>query len=439
MIAFRSGFPGGRIGFGAEIGVNLRQGVLFLSGILVFFALIFFPAFRFATGVPTIEPALLEKALKGPTPPQMIDLRPREEFLAGHIPGARWIPLEGVEGYLSRRCIPPEIRIVVCDRDHPLRIGGATVQARHQGEVLETAGGMQGWRNTGLPVETAEVEKIPPVQFSPPSTKLSLPWQAVVTSLGVIIKPAYMLLCLGLIVVLARSNLPCTRIIVAGLVLFETGETFCLLDFLLRPSGTLGFAPLEFLHSAGMATLLGIVPWGLFRSFADGHFAFITIPEMQKETARMTALVLLGTAILSMLPLSVPLRPIHSVCPIFTSSVEYGFPLMNEFLDVWGFSLLGIASLLTGAVMITGWGPAAGKTAEFPIFLGSGFVAFAFWQSMLIGLFRETPFWGDIWEEATETVIMCGLLGFLLTFRIQLGLTWGSPRPPDSDSQKATK
>jgi hydroxyacylglutathione hydrolase len=59
---------------------------------------------------PLISPEDLYAQLAGPNPPIVIDVRPIERFLAGHIPGALHIPEKQVPDSLNR--IPRDRAVV---------------------------------------------------------------------------------------------------------------------------------------------------------------------------------------------------------------------------------------------------------------------------------------------------------------------------------------
>ena len=82
----------------------------------------------------------------------LLDVRPPEEYLAGHIPGARNAPLGSLDGEVETlRQAPPVVAycrgsFCVMAHDAVRILGGAGVEARR----LED--GMLEWRTAGLPV-----------------------------------------------------------------------------------------------------------------------------------------------------------------------------------------------------------------------------------------------------------------------------------------------
>lgn len=113
---------------------------------------------RFLEGKEGMEPldrnALIQRVKEGMV--IVLDVRPAEEFLAGHIPGAISIPLEELEQRLSE--LPPDQEIVAYCR------GPYCVLAIQAVEILREKGfhafrmedGVQDWRARGFSVAVGE-------------------------------------------------------------------------------------------------------------------------------------------------------------------------------------------------------------------------------------------------------------------------------------------
>jgi len=96
---------------------------------------------------------LLERAQKGLV--TVLDVRPAEEFAAGHLPGAINVPLEKLEGYLSK--LPKRKEIVAyCRGPYCLMSFDAVEKLRKRGlRARRLQDGFPEWRAAGLPVETS--------------------------------------------------------------------------------------------------------------------------------------------------------------------------------------------------------------------------------------------------------------------------------------------
>ena len=103
---------------------------------------------------PQLEPvtreALRARARSGEV--TILDVRPREEYLAGHIPGALSVPLEELEELLTR--LPPEAEIVAYCRGPycVLAPQGVALLRNHGHSARRLADGFPEWRLAGLPI-----------------------------------------------------------------------------------------------------------------------------------------------------------------------------------------------------------------------------------------------------------------------------------------------
>ncbi|HEX6598537.1 MAG TPA: rhodanese-like domain-containing protein [Gemmatimonadaceae bacterium] len=94
---------------------------------------------------------------------EVIDVRGRTEWEAGHLPGVQNIPL----GYLAERldALPADRMVVLqCQGGGRSSIAAALLQSRGMKNVANLAGGYRAWQNEGLPVardEEAGVERQP--------------------------------------------------------------------------------------------------------------------------------------------------------------------------------------------------------------------------------------------------------------------------------------
>jgi rhodanese-related sulfurtransferase/predicted transcriptional regulator len=97
---------------------------------------------------------LLERAKKGLV--TVLDVRPAEEYAAAHIPGAINVPLDKLEGFLSR--LPKRKEVVAyCRGPYCLMSFDAVDRLRKHGwRARRLENGLPEWRAAGLPVIAAE-------------------------------------------------------------------------------------------------------------------------------------------------------------------------------------------------------------------------------------------------------------------------------------------
>ena len=103
---------------------------------------------------PVSRAELVERAASGDV--LVLDVRPAEEFAAGHIPGAVSVPLDELEAALSR--LPRRARIVAYCRGPYCVLAPQAVQRLRAGgfDARRLEDGMPEWRLAGLPVAVGD-------------------------------------------------------------------------------------------------------------------------------------------------------------------------------------------------------------------------------------------------------------------------------------------
>jgi rhodanese-related sulfurtransferase/predicted transcriptional regulator len=103
---------------------------------------------------PVAPTELLERAKKGLV--TVLDVRPAEEYAAGHIPGAINVPVGKLETFLAR--LPKRKEIVAyCRGPYCLMSFEAVEKLRKHGwRARRLADGLPEWRAAGLPVDQAD-------------------------------------------------------------------------------------------------------------------------------------------------------------------------------------------------------------------------------------------------------------------------------------------
>ncbi len=106
---------------------------------------------------PVAREELLARARRGEV--TVIDVRPAEEYAAGHLPGALHLPLDELERRLSELDPDQEI-IAYCRGPHCVLAFDAVARLRARGlRARRLQDGYPEWALAGLPVERGEPEK----------------------------------------------------------------------------------------------------------------------------------------------------------------------------------------------------------------------------------------------------------------------------------------
>jgi rhodanese-related sulfurtransferase/predicted transcriptional regulator len=85
----------------------------------------------------------------------VLDVRPEEEYRAGHIPGARSVPVDKLESYLKQLPTDKEV-IAYCRGPYCVFADEAVSLLREQGHKARRYDkGLPDWRASGLPVEVS--------------------------------------------------------------------------------------------------------------------------------------------------------------------------------------------------------------------------------------------------------------------------------------------
>ena len=89
----------------------------------------------------------------------VLDVRPREEYLAGHVAGARSIPLEELEVHLSE--LPGDQEVIAYCRGPYCVYAPSAVEVlrRHGHRARRLVEGFPEWRLAGLPVATGATDR----------------------------------------------------------------------------------------------------------------------------------------------------------------------------------------------------------------------------------------------------------------------------------------
>ncbi len=98
-------------------------------------------------------PHNLQQRLRNGARPLVIDIRERDEFEQGHVPGAVFIPRGFLELRIEQHAYDPDTPIVLyCAGGVRSALAARNLQEMGYSRVESLIGGFGGWRNAGLPV-----------------------------------------------------------------------------------------------------------------------------------------------------------------------------------------------------------------------------------------------------------------------------------------------
>jgi rhodanese-related sulfurtransferase len=109
-----------------------------------------------AAKVPFMSLAELSERIGGNSRDLVIlDLREREAFEAGRIPGAKHLPRGQLELRVNVELPDPTVRILTCCEFGKIStLAAVTLRELGYGRVAALDGGMKAWRDAGHPIET---------------------------------------------------------------------------------------------------------------------------------------------------------------------------------------------------------------------------------------------------------------------------------------------
>lgn len=131
----------------------LRQEYLLVAVALVSGGMLVWPYLRRATGGPWVSPPQATHLINREDA-YVIDVREPAEFGAGHVLGAKNLPLARVEAAgaeIAKRKDKPVI--VYCASGERSTKAAALLRKQGFTRVFALAGGMKAWQDAGLPVE----------------------------------------------------------------------------------------------------------------------------------------------------------------------------------------------------------------------------------------------------------------------------------------------
>jgi len=131
----------------------LQENILLIAVAFVSGAMLLWPYVRRATGGPSVNPSQATQLINREDA-LMVDVRDPGEYGAGHILGAKNLPLSGLASgaeLAAKRKDRP--LIVYCDTGNRSAKAAAALKSQGYTRVLNLSGGLGAWQQAGLPVE----------------------------------------------------------------------------------------------------------------------------------------------------------------------------------------------------------------------------------------------------------------------------------------------
>ena len=110
-----------------------------------------------------VSPRELSRLLAGGVPAALLDVRTPGEFAAGHVPGARLLPLDELDAarFLQQGAFADKPLYVLCQSGSRARRAIEKFERAGFGGCVLVEGGTQAWIDAGLPVARGESRVLP--------------------------------------------------------------------------------------------------------------------------------------------------------------------------------------------------------------------------------------------------------------------------------------
>ena len=275
---------------------------------------------------------------------------------------------------------------------------------------------LEGWSDTQT-IDTASL----PLRNLPPFE------QAAQAFAGLVVKPAYMMLCVVIILALLGQKTADLAALRWGQIAFLAGETFCALNFYVyKHESVLS----EYLHSYGMVLSFGFTAFAVLEGL-DSRILKLTSSKSACEALRVCGgctryaeegckarviarFILPILAVLTFIPILSPLQPDVYAVAIF--NFPYSYTRLNIY-EIYERRVLPALALIAFFIAyLSLW-----RKGEPPIpFItkifacaGLGALGLSFFRLTLNAIFVDNLVWFEFWEEATELMFV-GAIAFAL-------------------------
>ncbi len=388
---------------------------------------------------PSMEPEEARLRIeRAPETTVLADIRSPAEFAAERLPGAVNWPACAILAAKDVGAVPTSLRgrtlLLICPSGIQSVFAARHLRGIGVPEVFSVRDGIEAWI-ASLTIDPCTGRLRDAASIAPDrSFRETAPFEQTLAVFGgFTLKPLYMFLSLGLIIVLWRQAGPDLAALRASFVFFLAGELACEANFLLAHDRSALF---EYLHSYGMVVAFALAAFALAEgldrrilhvSDPDAPCALLPLCGPCRKHAnvpcgmrRILILLVALTAGLSLIPLSMEIRPGSINTGIWGYAYNLSHPAVHQIYEIrflplaaMGFSLAAFLPLLVR--------PAAG--IEGPMraaAAAAGALGFSLFRGFLCQAFAERQIWFGFWEEFSETLYVLGVIAVLWTFRGRL-------------------
>lgn len=395
----------------------------------------------FIASAATITPREALELLENPVSNALIvDIRTHGEFKDNHLYEAKNWPYESIMALSSPSDVPGQFAgkhlLVLCNSGIKSALAVRRLQALGVANVSSIHGGMQEWIANAKAPYTMEFYKIgkdsgETRNFTLREMPLYKQW--IVIIYGFVIKPAYMLLSLVLIIVLWSIRSLDLKAIKWGLVFFLLGEAACSVNYyIFQDSSHLS----EYLHSFGMVVGFGFITFALLEGmdrriikFSDREqkcaalglcracFKYTEVPCGLK---RFFLFFTLAGIVLAFIPLTGVPHWVSYNTHILGTLYNYSHPVIYQLFELRLCPIIAILLFfITFFILLVKKEDPVNQAKVF-FSGGIGYMSFGILRFFLHASYRDDLLWSAFWEEATELVFVAALGIILWIFRHKL-------------------
>jgi thiosulfate sulfurtransferase len=366
----------------------------------------------------------------------LIDVRSAKDYSAKHINGAKNWDFSSIQSITLTQEIPDEFKhktlLLICDSGITSAWAVDALERIGVANVYNVLGGMQTWIASEANLGNSRYAKMQLAsgEIVPLTLRTStLDEQLAVFVAGYFIKPLYMLLALGLVIVLWREQATDMRALAWSLISFLIGETACWINFIFLNEQSHW---LEYVHSFGMVVCIGFLTFALIQTL-DHRIIGLSDPKQKcaflglchgcvkfkPVPCGLRRLFMIGIPaliVLAVMPLNAATYAVSYNTRVFGFFHNYSHSVFYQLYETRFSPFAAIALLLTSfALMLLN----RNNLLPAKIFFagGMGFLGFSFLRLMFFQFYRDNLVWFAFWEEATELILIAAIACVILIFR----------------------